>query len=83
MEDQRYNPEDQKNAREAAVKLGEYALTMAQFMSPHAVATAFTSVGVSWACKHLPPHAAAEWLQGVADEIHSHAIAVQDKGQHH
>ena len=78
-----YTPEDQKSAREAAVKLGEYALTMAQFMSPHAVATAFTSVGVSWACKHLSPMQAAEWLQGIADEVAAHGAAVQDKGFTH
>lgn len=78
-----YTPEDQKNAREAAVKLGEFAATMSGFMSAHAVATAFMSVAVSWACKHLSPMQAAEWLRGVSNEVAAHGAAVQDKGQHH
>lgn len=80
MTDQSYTAEDQRNAMEASLKLGEFALSMATFMSPHAVATAFMSVAVSYACKHLPPHGAAKWLCGIANEIHEHATHSQNNG---
>lgn len=83
MEGAKYTDQDQFNARGAAVKLGEYAATMSGFMSAHAVATAFMSVAVSYACKHLSPMQAAEWLQGIADEVAAHGAAVQDKGRAH
>jgi len=79
MEDPRYGDADEMNAKEAADKLAGYAASMTQFMQPHGIATAFLSVAVAYAVKHLPAPEAAQWLRGIADEVEErHGDCLQD-----
>lgn len=79
MEDARYTDKDEANAKEAAEVLNKYAGAMTKFMQPHGIATAFLSVAVAYAVKHLPAPEAAQWLRGIADEVEErHGDCLQD-----
>lgn len=64
-----YPQQQQELAAEAATRLQDMAARMRAFMTAHAVAQAFLSVGVDAAGRSMTREQLAAWLAGIAEEL--------------